>query len=126
MQRTRDIRDLETRTMKATALTTEGMTALAGHHPHPCLSLFLPTDRHHPETQQDPIRFRGLVHKLEYLLQPTHSTDLVNSLPEPKVARGDDLLDDVGECAPKRGGRVIVVPSERMPATTGVAAIMRF
>jgi hypothetical protein len=39
---------------------------------------------------------------------------------------GDDLLDDIGECVLKMGGRVVVVPSERMPAKTGAAAILRF
>lgn len=31
----------------------------------PCLSLYQKTHRHHPENQQDPIRFRNLVKKLE-------------------------------------------------------------
>jgi hypothetical protein len=44
-------------------------------------------------------------------------------LPAPDV---DDLLDDVAECVLERGGDVVVVPSDRMPAPTGVAAIYRF
>jgi hypothetical protein len=38
----------------------------------------------------------------------------------------DDLLDDIGELVLKKGGQVVVVPVERMPVQTGVAAIYRF
>ncbi len=38
----------------------------------------------------------------------------------------DDLLDDFAEVALRMGGEVIVVPTERMPSTTGVAATYRF
>jgi hypothetical protein len=38
----------------------------------------------------------------------------------------DDLLDDVGELVLKMGGEVVVVPAERMPTPTGLAAIYRF
>ena len=38
----------------------------------------------------------------------------------------DDLLDDIGEHALKTGGEVVIVPAERMPANTGIAAIYRF
>jgi Bacterial archaeo-eukaryotic release factor family 3 len=38
----------------------------------------------------------------------------------------DDLLDDLGERALKAGGEVVVVPAERMPTETGIAAIYRF
>jgi hypothetical protein len=34
----------------------------------------------------------------------------------------DDLLDDIGELVLRRGGEVVVVPHERMPADTGLAA----
>jgi hypothetical protein len=40
---------------------------LASHEP-PCLSLYQPTHRAHPEKQQDPIRFRNLVKELELSL----------------------------------------------------------
>jgi hypothetical protein len=39
---------------------------------------------------------------------------------------GDDLLDDLSELVLKRGGRVVVVPPERMPTQTGLAAIYRY
>lgn len=47
----------------------------------------------------------------------------LDELDNPEV---DDLLDDLGEYVLKSGGEVIVVPAERMPTTTGLAAIYRF
>jgi hypothetical protein len=38
----------------------------------------------------------------------------------------DDLLDDLGELVVKKGGQIVIVPAERMPARTGIAAIYRF
>jgi hypothetical protein len=38
----------------------------------------------------------------------------------------DDLLDDLGELVLKKGGEVVIVPADRMPTKTGVAAIFRF
>jgi hypothetical protein len=47
----------------------------------------------------------------------------LGDLAHPEV---DDLLDDIGELVLKKGGQVVVVSAERMPAETGVAAIYRF
>jgi hypothetical protein len=38
----------------------------------------------------------------------------------------DDLLDDLGEQTIRTGGEVVIVPKERMPTDTGLAAIFRF
>ncbi len=38
----------------------------------------------------------------------------------------DDLLDDLGELVASKKGDVVVVPGERMPTDTGVAAIYRY
>ena len=46
-----------------------------------------------------------------------------NDLAHPEV---DDLLDDLGERVLKDGAEVVIVPAERMPTQTGVAAIYRF
>jgi hypothetical protein len=46
-----------------------------------------------------------------------------DSLLQPDV---DDLLDDVAEISLKAGGSVAIVPAERMPTQTGIAAIYRF
>ena len=40
--------------------------------------------------------------------------------------QGDDLLDDLGELVGRMGGRVWVIPAERMPAHTGLAATYRY
>lgn len=38
----------------------------------------------------------------------------------------DDVFDDIGEQVLRSGGEVIIVPAERMPVTTGLAATYRF
>ncbi len=38
----------------------------------------------------------------------------------------DDLLDDLGERVLEGGGEVVIVPAERMPTDSGLAAIYRF
>ena len=38
----------------------------------------------------------------------------------------DDVLDDLGELVIKKGGAIVIVPAERMPTQTGIAAIYRF
>lgn len=38
----------------------------------------------------------------------------------------DDLLDDIGELVVHKGGRVVVVPVDKMPTFTGIAAIFRY
>jgi len=49
----------------------------------------------------------------------TQKKDLIN----PKV---DDLLDDMGELVLQMGGQVMVLPSDKMPSETGLAAIFRY
>lgn len=38
----------------------------------------------------------------------------------------DDLLDDIGELVLHKGGKVVVVPVDKMPTFTGIAAIFRY
>lgn len=38
----------------------------------------------------------------------------------------DDLLDDIGELVTRMGGKVMLMPPEKMPAKTGLAAIFRY
>ena len=59
-------------TQTKTVLTVEALAALAAVPP-PCLSLYQATHRHHPDNQQDPIRFRNLVKELELSLQQKYS-----------------------------------------------------
>jgi hypothetical protein len=49
--------------------TLESLAELASVDQPPCLSLYQPTHRHRPENQQDPIRFRNLLKKLEASLR---------------------------------------------------------
>src|SRR5215469_1470954 len=49
----------------------------------PCLSLYQPTHRHHPDNQQDPIRFRNLVKTLEQSLRQKYPTREVRPLLQP-------------------------------------------
>lgn len=49
----------------------------------PCLSLYQPTHRTHPDNQQDPIRFRNLVRTLEQSLTQKYRKREVRSLLEP-------------------------------------------
>lgn len=44
-------------------------------------------------------------------------------LENPKI---DDLLDDMGELVTKMGGQVMVLPPEKMPSESGLAAIFRY
>ena len=46
-----------------------------------------------------------------------------DDLAHPQV---DDVLDDLGVLALKMGGQVVIVPTERMPTKTGIAAIYRY
>ena len=43
-----------------------------------------------------------------------------------KNPRVDDLLDDMGELVIKMGGKVMVLPKDKMPSETGLAAIFRY
>ncbi|HLU26027.1 MAG TPA: hypothetical protein VKZ58_10030 [Longimicrobiales bacterium] len=49
----------------------------------PCISIYLPTHRHHPENQQDPIRFRNQVKQAEEMLRATLSSREVDALLAP-------------------------------------------
>jgi hypothetical protein len=50
-------------------LTTDHLGALRSSHHPPCISLYQPTHRSHPENQQDPIRFRNLRREMERALK---------------------------------------------------------
>jgi hypothetical protein len=47
----------------------------------------------------------------------------LDDLSHPQV---DDLLDDLGALVAKMGGRVLVIPAEKMPVRTGLAATYRY
>jgi len=52
-------------------------------HTSPCLSLYQPTHRRHPENVQDPIRYKNLLKVLEESLLGQHSTKNANALLDP-------------------------------------------
>jgi hypothetical protein len=70
-------------TQKITLLTIESLTELTSVHQPPCLSLYQPTHRRHPENQQDPIRFRNLVKDLETALRQKYPAVETRLLVEP-------------------------------------------
>lgn len=72
-----------------TPLTPDFRATLADAQP-PCLSLYQPTHRHHPQNQQDPIRFGNLVKELEQSLQQKYPSDEVAQLLKPFETLADD------------------------------------
>ncbi len=63
---------------------------LQGSYEPPCLSLYQPTHRSHPENAQDPIRFRNLVKQLEASLGARHPRDDAAALLAPFYALAAD------------------------------------
>jgi hypothetical protein len=55
------------------SLVNDYAAGLLGSHEPPCLSLYQPTHRHHPDNRQDPIRFRNLVKALEQSLRQKYT-----------------------------------------------------
>lgn len=48
------------------------------------------------------------------------------TLEDSASAHVDDVLDDIAELVLRNGGQVVIVPAERMPTDSGLAAIYRF
>lgn len=63
-------------------ITASQITDLLSEQKPPCVSLYQPTHRHHPDNQQDPIRYRKLVRELEASLGQKHPTLEVGRLLE--------------------------------------------
>ena len=66
------------------------MAELLADREPPCLSLYQPTHRSHPDNHQDPIRFRNLVRSLEDSLRKQYPTHDVRSL----TVMFHNLIDD--------------------------------
>jgi hypothetical protein len=66
------------------------LSEFLGAHEPPCLSLYQPTFRHHPDNQQDPIRFRNLVRTLEESLRQKYPASEIPAFLEPFQAVADD------------------------------------
>jgi hypothetical protein len=73
-----------------TVLTNEVLVELLSPHEPPCLSLYQPTHRRHPENQQDPIRFRNLVREMEASLRQKYPAAKARRLLEPFEALAHD------------------------------------
>jgi hypothetical protein len=63
-------------------LTTGHLTGLLEDHEPPCISLYQPTHRNHPENQQDPIRYRNLLTEMEKSLRQKYPMRDVRTLLE--------------------------------------------
>ncbi len=71
-------------------LTQASLSEMASFKGRPCLSLYQPIHRRHPDNQQDTIRFLHLVKALETSLRQQHATDAVKALVEPFDALAQD------------------------------------
>ena len=72
------------------SLTHDYPGVLLGNEETPCLSLYQPTHRQHPDNVQDPIRFRNLVKELEESLNQKYPKREVAPLLEPFHALADN------------------------------------
>jgi hypothetical protein len=63
---------------------------LANHEP-PCISLYQPTHRKHPDNAQDPIRFRNMLRSIEASLKDAYPGTDVDARMEPFLALAQDL-----------------------------------
>jgi hypothetical protein len=61
-------------------VTLDDLAALRESHEAPCISLYQPTHRHHPDSEQDPIRFRNLRRRLELSLKQKYPPRKVRGL----------------------------------------------
>jgi len=71
-------------------VTTEHLTALLAEQEPPCISLYQPTHRFHPDNQQDPIRYRNLLKEMENSLRQNYPTREVRTLLEKFQALAHD------------------------------------
>ena len=63
--------------------TADRFAQLLATHPSPCISLYQPTHRRHPDNAQDPIRFRNLLGQLESSLEQQYDADQVREILKP-------------------------------------------
>ena len=59
------------------SLTHDNLIKLINFEQQPCLSLYQPTHRSHPDNQQDRIRFKNLIKKIESSLQQRYDKDKI-------------------------------------------------
>ena len=97
-------------------LTIQALSEIGAFAAPPCLSLYLPTHRRHPENQQDPVRFRHGVEALEASLRQQHGAAQTQALLAPFRTLADDAdfwnhtLDGMAVMAGAGLFRVFVLP----------------
>lgn len=67
-------------------MTTRELQWLVGQQQPPCVSIYLPTHRHHPGTEQDRIRFKNLLTQAASLLREKHRDQDVGKFMAPVEA----------------------------------------
>ena len=67
-------------------LTRNRLHALLQVNSGPCVSLYIPTHRQHPDTKQDPIRFRNALKEAGRLLSDSSSASEIRALLDPIAA----------------------------------------
>ncbi len=73
-------------------VTIADLVTILGDREPPCISLYQPTHRRHPENQQDPIRYRNMLKEIEESLRRKYPTRDVRSFLEPFQALSRDEL----------------------------------
>ncbi len=68
---------------KSESITNAAIAELSSAQQAPCLSLYQSTDRRHPDNQEDPIRFRNLMKKLQRSLSAKYQPVDVQQFLEP-------------------------------------------
>jgi hypothetical protein len=71
-------------------LTVDHLSSLLTVHESPCISLYQPTHRHHPDNQQDPIRYRNVMSRMETSLREKYPARDVQALLEKFQALSSD------------------------------------
>jgi hypothetical protein len=74
----------------ANPLDQAALAELLASEARPCLSVYMPTHRRHPENQQDPIRFRHLLKELAASLRHAMPNEAAKPLLEPFEALAED------------------------------------
>lgn len=78
-------------TENETTLTGDLLAELGAEKQPPCISIYQPTHRRHPENQQDPIRFRNLLRDVRTaLVNQGHNAAAADKLLKPFDALADD------------------------------------
>jgi hypothetical protein len=109
------------------SLTEEALAELTALDDPPCMSLYMPTHRHAPDNQQDPIRFRNLVKDLEASLRQRYPAKDTQSLLAAFESHGQDRefwnhsLDGLAVLGSRKGFRVFRL-QQAVPALAMVAS----